>query len=74
MFILVQLQICSDFKAAAVSSALSATRWKTRVYAICGFAATTIKLSNLENYGVFFKINGYNEKTLPAGSFTRIVY
>ena len=38
-FILVSLQKKSTFEAAARTAAVSATRWKARVYAICGKAA-----------------------------------
>ena len=36
---LVSLQKKNTFEAAARSAAVSATRWKARVYAVCGFAA-----------------------------------
>jgi len=60
--ILVSLQKKNTFEAAAKTAAVSATRWKTRVYVICGFAAARpFRVSELKNASIF-KLNDIFEE------------
>ena len=72
--ILVSLQKKNTFEAAARASAVSASRWKARVYAIRGVAAARyFKARELKNANII-KLNGYIKRVENASELGLAYY